>query len=1009
MGYELVDQAIVRSWNNTPSNLAVLSDSDPINGAYVERRDRELPQTTQRVVLPPEAAFELVVRHGKLDNAPDTAAIRRGGLLDVAYTPNRPPKVVPKVEPGEQPRVIPSGFPVAITRTLDALDAEGVANRRQVALSPRGGDRGVPVFIPGGTNSTVRGENGFLPDPAIESYSIRARIRGSACFLQKDLAVPLYAGGRFPNALPLVVVVSRLGLSATDLRPAPPAMIGDIAQHAGVWRMKADGTLRPERAGSGTRVQRVNVGLYPGEDFDLEIACLPSPEVLRDTFGVIETMALQASAAASDTLLRNRLAAICTERVGAACKTSGKTQPLSGIDGAALPDMATLLSVAEQLLDAMKNKWPVEEIAAVTTLRACHAVTKPAPVRWKDPSAIKAFRRKDEYACNEILEPPKVDQEEAHDLLLDGQVAIDLSLVGGFQVLAETVGTDGLKLDDANRGRSMIFKRSGRWPTLIQKDGVRAYVSPDDVLGFKVAEDGSVKLPRGTITLLSVSNLPNHGAIGELIWPVDDGQGGCAIPPAKGLRDEVKAGRPPGAPVFAGTEGRLTSMELAPLFAAAATVQIAQRIAMPDGARDVVKETRTLKSERPQRFRDTLARRLSLRIVSVSRHAAAFETAPTYVHDARQMLFRRQPLRRSDQSILNTQTVEVWSRSTARPAVPDIRRPEPSFLFSRSADVSPLGLPVHKVTRRAMTRLYFGRGWFSSGEGERVALILWPPDYRQLTGPNVDRDQIAFGGRTMKLDNFQDSDLGAGGQFVTRWGGDPIRGDASPQSGFLIPPTAFGEFEKLGKGPHRPGFVPSARMPIPKTGQPKNGEAYKAEAQDYEFLTVSLITFEPCFDIDREEWYVDVELRPIRASEPFVRFGVARYQEQSINDGLMLSEPVSVTMQLLPLRDASVAETPPAKADERSFEVTVRGLGQIDVKDLKPMQLKDARERQAAWAENFDKLRTPKVKLAVFHEAGRDGDLRRTPISLTGLNKVDDSGLELAPVSTGHLSTAMEA
>ena len=87
---------------------------------------------------------------------------------------------------------------------------------------------------------------------------------------------------------------------------------------------------------------------------------------------------------------------------------------------------------------------------------------------------------------------------------------------------------------------------------------------------------------------------------------------------------------------------------------------------------------------------------------------------------------------------------------------------------------------------------------------------------------------------------------------------------------------------------------------------PETGEVVADESEAPEFLDVSLLTYEPCFDLDREEWYVDVDLHPSVATDPFVRFGLVRYQPNSIAADLMVSEPVVVWAQLLPQRNVTL-------------------------------------------------------------------------------------------------------
>ncbi|MBB3743081.1 hypothetical protein FHX10_002574 [Rhizobium sp. BK591] len=958
MGYQQADQAIVRSWNDTSSPLETISDAVDFRGEYVAGGARTTPENTMRVLVAPEAALDLVVRHGMLDKG-DVSRTRRGGLLDVSFAPR--PLHDPQ-QATQAPRS--SGFPIAITSKRDTFDPEGAVYRRTVSSSAEGlKERGIPVFEPGGTNSTPKGGLGYLPDPAIAHYTIRARIRGGDRYLEDWIDAPAFTAQGYPDVLPLVVSVRKAAGNSKTVRPAHPTNISEIALVAGPTWMDDSGVLRSAKPKRGTRVSHVQITLHSGEDYDLEVACLPDAAMLARRFSVPETISLQLKAAGADAKKLALLSSICGEKIAEACSPGVECQQVTGLGGMFVPSQAVVDDVAAKLLKAMKTQWPIEEIAAVTTLRVCHAANKPAlAARWRDKTSLQAIRHDYDLPCEAVAEPDLQDKASATGLFLLGQVEVDLALVDSVQIVAETVATDGAPLDTRERSRSSISQRSGRWPTMVTKDGERAYVSATDVVGFRVAPDGVVTLPRQSVTLLNVGNLPAHGAVGELILPVDTGKA-CEVP-ADVEFHPTPSGKNPGEPVFGAIAGRFTQIELAPLFAAAAiSVPITSQLAMEENAKDVTRRTRVLKTELPHAFKDTRARKLILKLVSTSRHAAAFETAPRYLQGREQLLYRRQPLRRTDQAVMNNDFAEVWMKSTARPAVPDLRRPEPSFIISRRSDGE-----KHFVTRTALTRLYLGRGWFSSGEGERLGIVLWPPGFEALKNGDVDADKINVNGRKLYLRDFQDSDLGVGGGFITRWGGDPIRKDPTEQEANFIPPDAFEDLKHLGTGPHRPEIVSSALMPV-----------RAADGPAPEYLAVCLLTYVPCFDLDREEWYVDVNLKPNRASEPFVRFGVVRYQSQSISPELMVSEPASVTMQLLANRQVDIVERIEGEpATTRDFSIEVRGLGSHNIKDIFPELLPDADEQ---WAANFDTLRRPKMKLSLFHEADdEENGLIRTPL-----------------------------
>ncbi|WP_335912951.1 hypothetical protein [Rhizobium aouanii] len=130
-------------------------------------------------------------------------------------------------------------------------------------------------------------------------------------------------------------------------------------------------------------------------------------------------------------------------------------------------------------------------------------------------------------------------------------------------------------------------------------------------------------------------------------------------------------------------------------------------------------------------------------------------------------------------------------------------------------------------------------------------------------------------------------------------------------------------------------------------------------------------------------------MKPIRASEPFVRFGLVRFQKLSITQDIMVSEPVTVIMQLLPQRNVDLIDHGVSENGARMLELVVRGMGSLDIKDLDPGTLPGNETSQ--WVKDFDLLRMPKIRLAVFHEVGIGPSLVRTPCDPEGL-QVDELG-----------------
>jgi hypothetical protein len=229
------------------------------------------------------------------------------------------------------------------------------------------------------------------------------------------------------------------------------------------------------------------------------------------------------------------------------------------------------------------------------------------------------------------------------------------------------------------------------------------------------------------------------------------------------------------------------------------------------------------------------------------------------------------------------------------------------------------------VERRVKLRIRMRRPWFTSGEGERLGIILWPPDI--LKGrvtdsqDSVRRDyEVAAGEKVeIAMREFRDEDIGPGGSYVTRWGLDPTKRGGT--LGWITPPSAFAD---LGPAETDPGdssrvvtaermYVPRASIPIPID----DGTGPRRRT----WLEASLLTFVPRFDIDHESWFCDVELRADCAPEPFMRLGLVRYQPYAAPEH-RVSEPVVEWLQIPQHRVVKVTVD---KSEPQRLQVEMQG------------------------------------------------------------------------------------
>ena len=220
--------------------------------------------------------------------------------------------------------------------------------------------------------------------------------------------------------------------------------------------------------------------------------------------------------------------------------------------------------------------------------------------------------------------------------------------------------------------------------------------------------------------------------------------------------------------------------------------------------------------------------------------------------------------------------VAISIPSSARPAAPIVHSVLPLLRWDVGTEPEqPVAL---RSRRQAGVRIYLERPWFSSGEGELLAVLLAP------------------GGFDQGQENH-----------VSQWGADPVwrSAEVSRRGMFL-------EFDNLISltgldtrgGDARP-VAPPVTMPyevVPKSPR------------------VTVLGYQPQYNAERGLWYVDIAIDPGDKFWPFVRLAIARYQPESIN-GCHLSEPVKCDfVQLLPERTTSVSRT-----DVRHVRVVVSG------------------------------------------------------------------------------------
>ena len=247
-------------------------------------------------------------------------------------------------------------------------------------------------------------------------------------------------------------------------------------------------------------------------------------------------------------------------------------------------------------------------------------------------------------------------------------------------------------------------------------------------------------------------------------------------------------------------------------------------------------------------------------------------------------------------------------------------------------------------------RLWLKRPWFSSGEEEKLGIILWPrlaryaslsdklgqalsaqADRKRGTSfprPSLADTRVATSElrRTdmLKLAKFEENHLPDFANLISRWGSDPIEYfHPDGWSDWVIPPSMFADFTDSASGKltslrKDAAHVEDLRLPLqePRSDQQAIG--------DTRYLNVDLLTFVPRFNPHYERWYVDITLDPGQMAAPFVRLGVCRYQQYAPRDLQLSFAGTPFERQLQTSRKASVIRTT-AEDGSATINVTVRG------------------------------------------------------------------------------------
>jgi len=295
------------------------------------------------------------------------------------------------------------------------------------------------------------------------------------------------------------------------------------------------------------------------------------------------------------------------------------------------------------------------------------------------------------------------------------------------------------------------------------------------------------------------------------------------------------------------------------------------------------------------------ARRLRLSLVATSRFASFF-----YGKDA--TLAER---RACEAQVATGDRPELWTECTFRPPPPRIDRVVPIFDWEAKSD----------WTRRTATRLrlYLDEGWYASGEGEQLAIVLsmaTPIDWSRTSSPLPVRILSSIWRNLSKWIFLQRGTRIAPPSpyesFLSRSGVDPIRPGGRERS-----------YLKAEDFPSAPP-LPSPLLLFLSDDSADGIRARQGKLADTKAgLPVTVLPLVPKAD-ENGALYCEVEIAPSSAYTPFVQLGLARYQPHAV-EHLKLSPPIQLEVQLLPSREINIG----GSGTNRIFNMSGPGYGPV--------------------------------------------------------------------------------
>ena len=903
MGAEHTAHAIVRTTDSSDSQ-------------------RGQPSITQRIFLPPTVDLHSAALHGVFDGL-HHAKHPPQGLQGVRFDANGGgfPFLAPVSDHGKERKPV-VGINGATHDPAHEISWTAKTRGDLVYVEGSGGERKIPYY----------------PDPAARRYAIAVRHFDTHEYLPgPPVTLEIGSEGSYPEVHPLVLEIER-NLDHPRRGASP----------------KLEDVLVPVSRPNTPRVRNGNylsVRLAPGDDFAIDVWCLPDEDRLARWFALPEAIGVLALAIAKGTdakspdlhaALRQLLPEPVCQNVSACLVSLGHWQtPMpedlqgtQGVGGLGAPSTKIIGAIARALHDTLCRR-PLDEIAAVQTFRATHATLRPMvepafPSEgvtghpWLTRIAAKSIPAQAPSSCPAPVSAASAAAAASAGTVVAASAASAAPASGPVPSMVGSAPSTGASGPAAISPPSSGSTSSGAPVPPV-------FVPPEYQLLGDLLIDPSTT---GAFEIIAQTAFPTRKVMDDShlgrsqrdrrqgTWPHVNGK---PLTPKEVfgffLEDDDTV-------VLPLTKVSLLRVENLP-FDFADKLDPSHRAAFSlDRLGSGLGPTPIGTVKTRHIFPDQKARKLKLSVRASARNELQMRTSNSGARDRQWLVAGKDVLPPKDAP----PTIAcVWLDAAVRPSDPVAYTPTPAFSWRPTADVG--------QERVALLRIPLSRGWFSSGEDERLGIVVWPPrafgdrkgsgDLAQVQD-KLDRDlapSLHTPMRNMRLDEFVDEDLGPGGAFVTRWGSDPIRvasdfPNGTPTRAF-IGQKAFRDVGRETPGGFKAEVVTGVRMPVRTT--PNTLDNQIAEPPSLT-LDVSLILYTPRFDRETEQWYVDAEIEHPDEARPFLRLGLVRYQHHAPPE-LQVSYPVVQWVQLLPRRQVRAWLEAP-NASRRDLHIEVCGLGE---------------------------------------------------------------------------------